>query len=156
MSGLEPFMMAASSGFGALSTLGGSQQGNAQRKAQAAQIAQQQHQQKQAALRQRMEERKLERQRRKETAAARARLGSSGIGSSGGSGAAVLRGLNSRYDTAVSESRALFDMSRSAPTSLLDDGGSQIADIARKGQAVTDAGLGLYRTGRSFIGLIDD
>lgn len=153
MSGLEPIMTAASGGLGALSTLGGLQQASAQRNAQAARLAQQQ---RQAALRQRMEERKLERQRRKETAAARARLGSAGVGSSGGSGAAVLRGLNSRYDTALSDSRTLFQMNRSASTNLLDDGGSQIADIAQKGQKVMDSALGLYRTGQTFVGLIQD
>jgi hypothetical protein len=88
----------------AASMVQGAQQASAARKQQAATMA---HQRQQAALRQRIEERKLERERRSEEASARARLGASGVGSSGGSGAAVLRGLNADYDQALHDSQNL-------------------------------------------------
>jgi hypothetical protein len=124
----------------AASMVQGAQQASAARKQQAATIA---HQRQQAALKQRIEERKLERQRRSEEASARARLGASGVGSSGGSGAAVLRGLNADYYQALHDSRTMFNASMDQGPNLLDDGPG-IGDIFQMGQQVFDMGQQVF------------
>lgn len=109
-----PFITA---GLGAASTLNSAQDAAAQRKAQNARVAQQQHQ---MALRQRIEERRLERKRKSELASARARLGAAGTGTTGGSGAAVLRGLNQDFDQELQDSRSLFNAQMAGTQNLLN------------------------------------
>jgi hypothetical protein len=152
MSGLEPYLMAASTGLGAVSTLGGMQQAEAAQKAQAARAA---HDQQRAALEHRMNERRLERERRQKTASARARLGAAGIGSAGGSGAAVLRGLNKEYDIARFDSRTMFDMNRAGGQNLLDDSGSQLADLASNAKSAIGLGKQVFDFGNQVVGLIE-
>lgn len=50
-------------------------------------------------------ERAMERDRKKRLAEARVRMGASGISSAGGSGAALLRGLNGEYDRGIEDMR---------------------------------------------------
>ena len=135
---VDQALIAATIGSAVTSVASSAHQASAARKQQAAALA---HEQKQAALKQRIEERKLERQRQSEEASARARLGASGVGSSGGSGAAVLRGLNSSYDQALHDSRALFNSSMEAGPNLLDDG---VGNALQMGQQVFGAGERIF------------
>lgn len=139
MTGMEPavIMSAITS---TASMVQGAQQASSARKQQAASVA---AQQEQAALKQRMDERRLERERRSQEASARARLGASGVGSTSGSGAAVLRGLNSKYDQALSDNRTMFDMSMRNSGSLLDDGPG-FADVLSMGQKAFGVGQQVF------------
>ncbi|MEQ8444196.1 MAG: hypothetical protein RIM72_09030 [Alphaproteobacteria bacterium] len=117
------------------STLHGIQQSNRQRRKQAAHAAQQQ---RHATLRQQIEERRLERERRSAEASARARLGASGAGVGDGSGAAVLRGLNKKFDEQLAEGRSLFNASPQAGSLLSDD--DPFGSILEIGQSLVTLG----------------
>lgn len=136
-----PFITAAMS---VASTAESIASAGSQRKAQARQIA---HQQQQATLQQRLKERQMQRQLDSQKATARARMGASGTGSAGGSGAAVLRGLQSDFNQQINDSRALFN-SNMAGSNLLDD-------RSAFGNAL-DIGKQLLGTGQQVVGVFED
>lgn len=138
MSGLEAPAIAALA-MSAASTATSIQQASSQRKAQARQVAQQQEQ---AALQQRIEERRLERQKRSEQATARARLGAAGVSSTGGSGAAVIGGLENAYDRRLSENRSALNQANSGPVNLLDDGAAKTNALIGFGNQVVGTLVG--------------
>ena len=84
---------------------------------------------------QRIEQQRLERKRKSQLATARARLGAAGIGSTGGSGAALLGGINGDFDRELQESNQLFNLSQVEPN-LLDDRPQRIRQFTRLGQQV--------------------
>lgn len=139
MTGMEP-MVIMSAMSTAASMVQGAQKASSARKQQAATVA---AQQEQAVLKQRIAERKAERERRSQEASARARLGASGIGSTSGSGAAVLRGLNKTYDETLNDSRTQFNMAMQNSGGLLDDGPG-IGDIFQMGQKAFGVGQQVF------------
>ncbi|MDW3205733.1 MAG: hypothetical protein R8L07_09310 [Alphaproteobacteria bacterium] len=132
-----PALAIASLALSAAQTVVSAKQASAGRKAQAARMEQQQ---KHAALQQRIDERNLERQRKRDIGAARARLSASGSGTSGGSGAAALRGLNVAYDQRLSDGRALYMSGRAASDSLLDDRYGGLQSMLSTGQQAVGIG----------------
>lgn len=132
-----PALAIASIVMSAAQTVVSAKQASANRKAQAARIEQQQ---KHAALQQRIDERNLERKRKKDIGTARARLAASGAGTTGGSGEAVLRGLNSAYDRQLSEGRALYQSGQAASGSLLDDKYAGLQSMLATGQQAIGIG----------------
>ncbi len=132
-----PALAIASLVMSAAQTVVSAKQASASRKAQAARIEQQQQH---AALQQRIDERNLERKRKQEIGAARARLSASGIGTTGGSGEAVLRGLNGAFDRQLSDGRALYDSGHAGAGSLLDDKYGGIQSMLSSGQQLVGIG----------------
>lgn len=138
MSGMEPAMIAAlstaaSTGIGMYQSAQGAKTRNK------AAMARYQREQRQAALEKRIKERKIERERRRKLAAQRARFGSAGISSLGGSAGAVYAGLNKEFDTRKSDLNAAFNLARTERPDLLDPS----SDMLRQGLAGADKVVGL-------------
>ncbi len=93
---------------------------------------QRQQEMQQLTLQQRLKEKQLERERRSKVASARARLGAAGVGSSGGSGGAVLQGLNKTYDEALNDSRSLHGLSMRGLNLLEDNSSSNALGLGRQ------------------------
>ncbi|MDF1749943.1 MAG: hypothetical protein P1V34_13810 [Alphaproteobacteria bacterium] len=122
---------------------------NQQRKAaktqanQAALARQQEINQK--TLEQRLKEKQIERERRSAVASSRARLGA------GGSGAAVISGLNKNYNETLADSRKGYDMTVSG-LNLLNDPGDGGGGGAAQGLALAQGVLGL---GKQVAGILE-
>lgn len=128
-------------------TIGSIQQGRSQAKAQAAARNQQiTLQQQQAAMRKSIEDRRRQAQRKSQLATARARLGASGVGSTGGSGAALLGGINARFDEQKADSDHMFALSQVKPN-LLDSRPNRLQQLS----STINQGAGLAR---QVIGMI--
>lgn len=142
----------------AMSAIGVAQtqvQMNQQRKAAKTQANQsalaRQQELNQRTLDQRLKEKQLERERRSAVASSRARLGASGVSSVGGSGAAVVKGLNQNYNEALADSRKGYDMTVSGLNLLNDTSGSSVGGAAQ-GLELAKGVLGL---GSQIAGILE-
>jgi hypothetical protein len=126
------------------------QRKNAKTQANQAALARQQQLDRKT-LDQRLKEKQIERERRSAVARSRAALGASGVGSTGGSGAAVVDGMNQKYNEALADSRKGFDMTISGMNLLNDNTGSSVSGAAQ-GLQLAQGVLGL---GNQFAGLLE-
>lgn len=105
MTGIEPAVLAAI--MTTASTVKGAQD---QKKAASIARRQQEIQNQQLKIKRDADERKRRNALKKELAASRARFGSSGIGSSGGSSDAILEGLTKKYNDETSDAAAFNNL----------------------------------------------